>query len=295
MSAPKYRLGGSTIAAAVGIDPYMSRLRLGAQLLGMIDRQPASEAMLMGLFLEPVVRQIAEGKGYAVVPAPDENLTHPEHAWAVGRPDGYTVVDGYRAIAETKTTGEYMRRGLNGEAPVHHQAQAQWYMMLTGLKRAAILTLVGGQRFEVHELHRNDDAIAALLAGGSEFLSLVRRGKLAETDGHKDEKGALLELFPGATEEKVYRLSSSEWDALRQLRERREQLAVVKGQVEALENAVKLAIGTAERAISPHDTDAVRWANVQSNRLDTAALKAAHPDLYAEFSRPTTTRRFTLL
>ena len=38
----------------------------------------------------------------------------------------------------------------------------------------------------------------------------------------------------------------------------------------------------------------IRWKEVSSTRLDTKALKEAHSSLYAEFARPSTTRRFTL-
>ena len=99
MSAPKYRLGGSTIAAACGIDPYLSRFRLSAIMGGYVPRPPESEAMRMGKRLEPVVREIAGEHGYPVLPAPDELLIHPGYAWAVGHPDGYAPVRGERGIA----------------------------------------------------------------------------------------------------------------------------------------------------------------------------------------------------
>jgi len=292
MTAPKHRLGGSTIAAAVGIDPYVSPLTLSARMQGLISDPPESDAMRLGLLLEPVVGTLAADAGYPMLPAPADLLVHPEHSWAVGHPDGFTTVNDFAAIAEKKTTGEFMRRGLNGEAPVHHQAQVQWYMMLTGLKRAAIFTLIGGQRFEVHELTASEDAQQALLTYGSEFLSLVRRGKLADVDGSKSSSATIRELFPGATQEKVYRLSQAEMDTLHQLQALREQRKVIEGQEAALENTLKLAMRDASSAISPHDTEVIHWRSVQSHRLDGKALKEAHPEIHAEFSTPTTYRRF---
>lgn len=40
---------------------------------------------------------------------------------------------------------------------------------------------------------------------------------------------------------------------------------------------------------------AVRWTAVTSNRLDTKRLRAEHPDLVAQFSVPSHSRRFTLV
>jgi predicted phage-related endonuclease len=72
-------------------------------------------------------------------------------------------------------------------------------------------------------------------------------------------------------------------------------MAAVKAQIAELENRLKLAMGDAETAISPHDTDALHWRNVRATRLDTTKLKGALPAIYDEFAVTTTTRRFTLL
>lgn len=38
----------------------------------------------------------------------------------------------------------------------------------------------------------------------------------------------------------------------------------------------------------------IRWKEIVSNRLDGKALKAALPELYAQYTRPSTSRRFTI-
>lgn len=38
----------------------------------------------------------------------------------------------------------------------------------------------------------------------------------------------------------------------------------------------------------------VRWKEIISNRLDGKALKAALPDVYGQFCKPTASRRFTI-
>lgn len=38
----------------------------------------------------------------------------------------------------------------------------------------------------------------------------------------------------------------------------------------------------------------IRWTSVVSNRLDTGALRKALPELAAQYTRPVTTRRFTV-
>lgn len=38
----------------------------------------------------------------------------------------------------------------------------------------------------------------------------------------------------------------------------------------------------------------IRWTTVLSNRLDTKALKSCHPALVEQFTKPTTSRRFSI-
>jgi predicted phage-related endonuclease len=40
---------------------------------------------------------------------------------------------------------------------------------------------------------------------------------------------------------------------------------------------------------------AVRWTTIESHRLDVKKLRAEYPDLADKFSRPTVTRRFTIV
>lgn len=38
----------------------------------------------------------------------------------------------------------------------------------------------------------------------------------------------------------------------------------------------------------------IRWKEIVSNRLDGKALNAALPEIYAQYTRPSTSRRFTI-
>lgn len=293
----RYTLGGSDCAAAAGVHPYISRVELWAQLTGKMPR-PETEAMAWGKRLEPLIVDVLTDEGYTITHAPADGFTDPERPWCIGHPDAFTVaVGGLRAVLEVKTVGQWAHHanGNGATVPLHYQCQSQWYMHLTETHRTVLAALVGGQRLEVVELERDDAAIAYLLALGESFLQLVRTNRVPEPGGSESDRAAVIALFPEAEPSKVYRLTREEWEAVRELRARREQLATVKAQAEELENRLKLAMGDAEHAISPHDTDAIRWGNVQARRIDTKALRAALPEVAGEFETVTTTRRFTLL
>lgn len=63
-------------------------------------------------------------------------------------------------------------------------------------------------------------------------------------------------------------------------------------EIDALQDAIKTAMGDAETLVSgPYK---VTYKPVTSTRIDTAALKKALPNIAAQYSKTTTARRFTI-
>lgn len=293
---PPVTIGGSDAAAACGIDPFRSRVMLWCEKTGRVER-PESEAMTWGKRLEPVVMEVLEARGYIIHPAPA--YTDGARAWLTGHPDGFVghqgESDGRPELLEVKTAGVWSSRDWNGGGvPIHYQAQVQHYLHLTGLTRALVACLVGGQRLEVREVERDDRAIETLLALEEEFFSYIASDRPPPPDGSASAKEALAALHPSATTGKVARLSGALWDDLRALRAREEQLAVVERQRDELKQRIQAEMGDAEVAISPHDTEVAKWTNVTSHRLDTARIRKERPDLYDTYGVASESRRFTL-
>lgn len=76
---------------------------------------------------------------------------------------------------------------------------------------------------------------------------------------------------------------------LQELKRMRED---VEAEITALEDAIKAAMG--ERETITAGAYKITWRAVTSSRIDTTALKKALPDIAAQFTRQTTTRRFTV-
>lgn len=64
----------------------------------------------------------------------------------------------------------------------------------------------------------------------------------------------------------------------------------LNSEIEALRDKIKAVMGDSELLIAgPYK---VTWKTVTSSRLDTSALKKALPDVAAQYTRTSTTRRF---
>ncbi|HTP25420.1 MAG TPA: YqaJ viral recombinase family protein, partial [Anaeromyxobacteraceae bacterium] len=144
----KVSIGGSTAAAAVGLDPFRSRVQLWLELTGRVEPPDTSEAMRWGTLLEPVIAaEIDKTVEYNVL-RPGQQLVD---GWRHANTDG-TVDDGYGplGVLEIKTASAYRsREWADAAVPTAYVIQVSHYMALTGLTWGLVACLIGGQRLEL--------------------------------------------------------------------------------------------------------------------------------------------------
>lgn len=284
-------IGGSSAAAACGIDPHRSRIMLWAELTGKI-RLPETEAMRWGTILQPVIVHELNQRGYPVRGSTME-VTDEERPWLVGHPDAYLIDDEWEAgVVEVKTASAWAK--WTDGVPLAYEAQVQTYLHLTGLEHGLLACLVGGQRLEVREVERSQAVIEMMLALMDEFVGYVERDEPPPPDGSSSARDALAQLYPEHAPEKVVRLNRTQLEVVAMLQQRRSQLAVVKEQADALENQVRGWMGDAETAIDLHDEPVAHWRSYTEHRIDSARLKADEPELAARYMNANRRRRFTL-
>lgn len=81
---------------------------------------------------------------------------------------------------------------------------------------------------------------------------------------------------------------------IQQLNEWEELMEEARAEAEALRDAIKaemLAQNTEELTAGVY---IIRWTSVLSNRFDTAAFKREHGDLYRQFTKQVSSRRFSI-
>ena len=144
-------LGGTDVAAIVGLHPYKTALEVYLDKRGMGKEFIPSEAVLMGTKLEPVVadlyteRRALDFEGRDLRLASPGTLVHPDHEWAFGSPDRFVVDAEGRWLwgLEIKTTGfrSEKRWGESGsnKFPQEYLIQCVWYMYVS----RALCTLQG--------------------------------------------------------------------------------------------------------------------------------------------------------
>ena len=81
---------------------------------------------------------------------------------------------------------------------------------------------------------------------------------------------------------------------VKELRELQSMVEEATAQIEAIKDAIKLKMVDEGTEVLQGNGWKATWHTVTSSRLDSKALKSAHPDLVAQFSKTTSTTRFTL-
>lgn len=90
-------------------------------------------------------------------------------------------------------------------------------------------------------------------------------------------------------------MSANEMTAkLRELKELKAMAEELAAEIAAIEDEVKAEMTARNVEEMTVDVYKVRWTTVNSARLDTSALKKAMPELYTQFTKQITSRRFTV-
>ena len=81
---------------------------------------------------------------------------------------------------------------------------------------------------------------------------------------------------------------------VKNLMEVRSMIETLEAEAEALTDKIKAAMIERGEEVIQGDGWKAAWKNVNSSRFDSKSFKADHADLYAQYSKATTTTRFTL-
>lgn len=90
-------------------------------------------------------------------------------------------------------------------------------------------------------------------------------------------------------------MSSSELSSkVQELRELRRMADELAAEMEAISDSIKAEMSAREVDELAGSDWKVTWKAVTTSRFDTKAFKATHAELYGQYTRETTSRRFTV-
>jgi len=290
-------IGASDVAGILGLSPWASPFSVWASKIDDQADDHDNDAKEFGRRAEVMVGPWFTDRTGLTVAGEQARCTHRDDRWKLCTVDGF-VLDGPNSdiasalgVLEIKTTGD-SAADWAVEVPVHYRCQATWAMHVTDLPRCwfAVLHLAFGRpRFEFYEFERDAAEEAFVVDACSRFWhDHVATGHPPAVDGHSATTDAIKAHWPTAE-------GSLEADALTRrmcdrIRAHKATAKLIEANIAEAENELRAALGEREALVDGTGKVLASWKPQSTARLDGKALKAARPDIAAEYTTTTTTR-----
>ncbi|MFE0800128.1 YqaJ viral recombinase family protein [Streptomyces sp. NPDC058812] len=252
-------IGGSEIAAVLGLSPHESRFSLWHRkraLIGPVDENPQ---MRWGKKHEPTIcDEFAELHPEWIV-AGSATYAAAGRPWQIANPDRLLYLPGSDepvALLEAKTAYDDEGWGEEGtsEIPVWYRAQCLWYLDVLGLTVCHVAVLIGLSDYREYIVEYDPADALMQRQAGAEFMRTLAVDERPDIDGHSATYQAIREIpegldpidieIPTALRDRFHSAQDAFWVA-------EDELTACKG--ELLD-----AIGTGQRAVCERQRVATR-------------------------------------
>lgn len=193
------RVGGSEVAAVLGLSPWESPFSLWWRKRGSIPPTSDNDLMWWGRALEPVIADRFALEHPELQVRRCGTYVHETRDYQLISPDRIAFDDaGNWHLVEIKTAfeGEQWGDPDTEDVPVYYRCQVIWSMDVFGADRCYLVVYFGGGRYREYVI-RYDPVDAEILRTRVEsFLDTVRGGQAPEIDSHPATYDAIRELHP---------------------------------------------------------------------------------------------------
>lgn len=306
----KQGLGGSDIAAIIGLLPWRTPRDIYLDKKGLAEPEPETDAMYWGTTLEDIVAREYSKRTGRKIERCNTLFQHPEHPFIIGNLDRVVydetgkrpVVNGRlitRRILECKTASQYAA-GDWGEAgtdqiPEYYKAQVQWYMGITGALVCDVAVLIGNRDFRIYTVYRDDAVIAYLFAEGVKFWrDYIETDSMPPAVTLADIESA----FHGTPKARAF-ASQEVAEKVERYKELDDQVKAIKTEQEQLKVAICDHIGDAVELVATDARKLASWSAAKpTSKTDWKAVAEeleAPADIVAKHTTETmSARRFTI-
>lgn len=321
LDARRTGLGGSDIAAVLGVSPYRTPASV---YLDKIEGSTyeESEPAHWGKLLEDVVAKEFQQRTGMKVQRVNSILRAGEDGWMIANIDraivNPSIAKSVRlltpqkqeltgrmlstdVILECKTASQYLadQWGPSQEAeicagesvsdyqiPCYYETQVQWYMGVTGARTAYVAVLIGGQDFRMYCVDRDDELIDGIRAICREFWE---EHILKQVPPKPVNFADVKRLFPKENGEMI-EASNDLATAIGEYRTLSAQIKDLTAKKDGYATQIAEAIGDAEGVLIGGEK-AATFKSVTTRRFDSTRFKKSDPVVWAEYLTETTDRR----
>ena len=295
-------IGGSDVGSICGVNPWSSALQVYFNKTGQFqdERTPndaAQERMHWGHVLEPVVAAEFEARneGLFCVEA-NCSFKSNTHSFLLANVDRFVVDKTGKivGILECKTAGAQMATEWeNGDIPLSYFYQVQHYMYITGIHRAWICCLVGGNKFYQYDIYFDEALYLNVILPTLESFWNNNVLKLVEPEVQTADNELFNSLFPAEEVDATPVSFDVSFDDIgKEYLEAKAQEKVLKKRIEELQASIKQHLQINAKGYSP--SYEFVWQPRTRTSVDSAMLKAMYPDVYEAVTKVTSYRQMSV-
>lgn len=195
-------IGGSDIAAILGLSPWDSAFSLWHRKSGAVDSKASNPEMSWGHRHEDTIARWYKDTHPGVRVARTGTWRNRERPWQIANPD--RLLSGRRAL-EIKTDRYATGWGEPGtdEVPVNYRAQLLWQLDTLGWETGHIAVLIGLSDAREYTVRWNADEVRVMRDAAEAFWVSLRDGTRPPLDGHDATLRVMRELHPDVDDTEV--------------------------------------------------------------------------------------------
>lgn len=282
-------IGGSTIAAVLGLSNFKTQLQCWGELTGIIPKEDISGKMQvrLGNKMEQVVAEIfSEDQGKKLHKV-NETFIHEVYPFLVGHIDRRIV--GEKSIVEIKAVSAWSRdQWKDGKAPQEYVLQLMWYLGLTKTNQGYLVALIGNQELAVVPVFFDKEIFETMVKKAVNFWENYVQTRVMPQTITKDDGSTLYKIFPISDSNRDIILGDEATALIEILEANQAELISLEGQIEESKNKLKAMLGDAESAQAGKFR--ITWKNQTSKRIDVDKLKKEQEIIYSAYLKESNTR-----
>lgn len=199
-------IGGSEIAAVLGLSRWESRFSLYHRKAGRLPAQTENDEMEAGKRLEDAICQKFADSHPELVILRSGTYRSAARPWQIANPDRLVVCPEDNALLDAKFAlyGDEWGDPGSEDVPPYYLSQARWYMDVLGFDTCYIQVFIGGSAdWREYAIHPNDADTELMRAKGAEFMADLAAGRRPDIDDHSATYQAVKDLNPVIDDVKV--------------------------------------------------------------------------------------------
>lgn len=195
-------IGGSDIAAVLGLSPWESRFSLWHRKAGTVGDQPDNSEMSWGRYLEDPIAKWFANQHPELRTWRTGTWRNRDRPWQLANPDRFAAG---RRVVEIKTDRYADGWGTEGtdEIPVYYRAQVLWYLDTLGWDDAHIAVAIGGSGPREYIVRYSLEEAEFMREQAEAFWLSIAADEQPELDGSEHTYRVVRELHPDIDGEDV--------------------------------------------------------------------------------------------